>query len=39
MSTWSMDEWQYLEREVVSDPKGQAVDGGADGRAWAAGRS
>ena len=23
MSTWSMDEWQYLEREVVTDPKGR----------------
>lgn len=22
MPLWSMDEWQYLEREVVSDPKG-----------------
>jgi len=20
---WSMDDWQYLEREVVSDPKGR----------------
>ena len=20
---WSMDEWQYLEREVISDPKGR----------------
>ena len=20
---WSMDEWQYLEREVVTDPKGR----------------
>ena len=23
MSLWSMDEWQYLEREVVRDPKGR----------------
>ncbi len=23
MSTWSMDEWQYLERELVADPKGR----------------
>jgi hypothetical protein len=23
MPLWSMDEWQYLEREVVTDPKGQ----------------
>jgi hypothetical protein len=23
MLLWSMDEWQYLEREVVSDPKGR----------------
>jgi hypothetical protein len=23
MPLWSMDEWQYLEREVVSDPKGK----------------
>jgi len=23
MPLWSMDEWQYLEREVVSDPKGR----------------
>ena len=37
MSTWSMDEWQYLEREVVTDPKGQEVDGGAHGRPGAAG--
>jgi hypothetical protein len=22
MPLWSMDEWQYLEREVVKDPKG-----------------
>lgn len=22
MPLWSMDEWQYLEREVVTDPKG-----------------
>jgi hypothetical protein len=23
MPLWSMDEWQYVEREVVSDPKGR----------------
>ena len=23
MPLWSMDEWQYLEREVVSDPTGR----------------
>jgi hypothetical protein len=23
MTLWSMDEWQYLEREVVRDPKGR----------------
>ncbi len=23
MPTWSMDDWQYLEREVVTDPKGR----------------
>jgi hypothetical protein len=23
MAQWSMDEWQYLEREVVTDPKGR----------------
>lgn len=23
MPLWSMDEWQYLEREVVSDPQGR----------------
>ncbi|HSY97951.1 MAG TPA: hypothetical protein VK788_00525 [Terriglobales bacterium] len=23
MPLWSMDEWHYLEREVVSDPKGR----------------
>jgi hypothetical protein len=23
MPLWSMDEWQYLEREVVSDPSGR----------------
>jgi hypothetical protein len=23
MPLWSMDEWQYVEREVVSDPKGK----------------
>ncbi len=23
MPLWSMDEWQYLEREVISDPKGR----------------
>lgn len=23
MALWSMDEWQYLEREVVTDPKGR----------------
>jgi hypothetical protein len=23
MPLWSMDEWKYLEREVVSDPKGR----------------
>jgi hypothetical protein len=23
MPLWSMDEWQYQEREVVSDPKGR----------------
>lgn len=23
MPLWSMDDWQYLEREVVSDPKGR----------------
>jgi hypothetical protein len=23
MPLWSMDEWQYLEREVVSDPRGR----------------
>jgi hypothetical protein len=23
MPLWSMDEWQYLEREVVTDPKGK----------------
>ncbi len=23
MSLWSMDQWQYVEREVVSDPKGR----------------
>src|ERR1700675_4362188 len=22
MPLWSMDEWQYLEREVITDPKG-----------------
>ena len=22
MPLWSMDEWQFLEREVVTDPKG-----------------
>ena len=22
MPLWSMDEWQYVEREVVTDPKG-----------------
>jgi hypothetical protein len=22
MPLWSMDEWQYIEREVVTDPKG-----------------
>ena len=24
MPLWSMDEWQYLERRVVTDPKGRA---------------
>ena len=23
MASWSMDDWQYLEREVVTDPKGK----------------
>jgi hypothetical protein len=23
MSQWSMDDWQYLERQVVPDPKGR----------------
>jgi len=23
MALWSMDDWQYLEREVVTDPKGR----------------
>ena len=23
MALWSMDEWQYLERDVVTDPKGR----------------
>ncbi len=23
MPLWSMDEWKYVEREVVTDPKGQ----------------
>jgi hypothetical protein len=23
MPMWSMDEWQYVEREVVTDPKGR----------------
>ena len=23
MALWSMDEWQFLEREVVTDPKGR----------------
>jgi len=23
MPLWSMDEWQYVEREVVADPKGR----------------
>ncbi len=23
MTLWSMDDWQYLEREVVTDPKGK----------------
>jgi hypothetical protein len=23
MALWSMDEWQYLEREVVTDPQGK----------------
>ena len=23
MPTWSMDDWQYLERQVVADPKGR----------------
>jgi len=23
MALWSMDEWQYLERELVTDPKGR----------------
>jgi hypothetical protein len=23
MPLWSMDEWQYLQREVVTDPKGK----------------
>ncbi len=23
MALWSMDEWEYLEQEVVSDPKGR----------------
>jgi hypothetical protein len=23
MPLWSMDEWQYIEREVVTDPKGR----------------
>ncbi len=23
MPSWSMDDWQYIEREVVTDPKGQ----------------
>jgi hypothetical protein len=23
MPLWSMDEWQYVEREVVTDPKGR----------------
>jgi hypothetical protein len=23
MPLWSMDEWQYLEREVLTDPKGR----------------
>lgn len=23
MALWSMDEWQYIEREVVTDPKGR----------------
>ena len=23
MTLWSMDEWQYLEREAVTDPKGR----------------
>jgi hypothetical protein len=24
MPLWSMDEWQFLEREVISDPKGRS---------------
>jgi hypothetical protein len=24
MPLWSMDEWRYVEREVVTDPKGRA---------------
>jgi hypothetical protein len=23
MPTWSMDDWQYVERELVTDPKGK----------------
>ena len=23
MSLWSMDDWQYLERQVITDPKGR----------------
>ena len=23
MALWSMDDWQYVEREIVSDPKGR----------------
>src|SRR6202790_4484970 len=23
MPLWSMDEWQYIEREVITDPKGR----------------
>ena len=23
MPLWSMDQWQYVEREVVADPKGR----------------
>ena len=34
-----MDDWQYVERQVVTDPKGRQWSVGVDGRARAGGRS